>query len=135
VIEGPDAADLKAAFDRLGPQPGADTVEDLARKARQARRKRLAEMYVAVDPARQALIGWAVDPDDVPAFNRPGSAGPPSNPEPNERLNAERAFHEWLASQRYTADWAALNEIENPAVRTAASGFREIARAYSEAFR
>ena len=134
LVDGPDAGDLKAELDRLGPNPAPATVGELARKTRSAMRKKLAALYVEADPARQALIGWAVDPEDVPAFVQQGSAGPP-NPEPSERRNAERAFHEWLATQRYTADWSTLSAIETPAVRAVANGFREIARVYAEALR
>ncbi len=132
LVEAPDAADLKVQVDRLGTNPAA--VAELAPKVRLAARRRLAEAYVAADPALQALIGWAVDPDDVPAFPQPGSAGPP-NPEPAERLNAERVFHEWLVARRYTADATLFGASEVKAVQDAANGSRDIARAYGEAFR
>jgi hypothetical protein len=133
LIDWPEAVDLKAELDRLGANPAPANVAELARKTRSSLRKRLPEMYVAADTDRQALIGWAVDPDDVPAFLQQGSAGPP-NPELSERKNAERAYHIWLAAQRYTADWSTLSAIETPAVRSVANGFREIARLYNEAF-
>ena len=63
----------KAELDRLGASPAAASVAELAQKVRLALRRRLAEMYVAADPTRQAAVGWLVDPDDVPAFTQPGS--------------------------------------------------------------
>jgi hypothetical protein len=75
-----------------------------------------------------------VDPDDVPAYEQSGSAGPP-NPEAPERRGAEKAFHDWLAKERYGADAAAFDAMNNPGARNAAAGCRDIARAYSEAFR
>ena len=91
-------------------------------------------MYGSADPARQALLGWVVDPDDVPAYPESGSAGPP-NPELPERRNAEKSFHDWLAKERYTAEAAFYSTIDLPAARDAAGDYREIARAYADAFR
>lgn len=134
LVEGPDAGDLKTEFDRLGARPAHAAVAELARKVRLASRRKLAETYLTADPARQALMGWMVDPDDVPAYEQPGSAGPP-NPEAPERRGAEKAFHDWLANKRYGADAAAFDAMNNTGARNAAAGCRDIARAYSEAFR
>ena len=113
LIDGPESAALKTECDRLGANPTAVAIAELARKVRLATRKKLADAYVAADAGRQALIGWSVDPDDVPAYPQAGSAGPP-NPELGERLNSERAFHAWLAAQRYTADWSVLSASGSP---------------------
>jgi hypothetical protein len=134
VAEGPDADDLKAQFDRLGANPAPAAVAALARKARDSGRRRLAEQYVAADAARQVAIGWLVDPDDVPAFPQPGSAGPP-NPEPAGRRAAEKEFHEWLAARRYGADAALFAASEVKPLQDVAGGYKDVARAYGEAFR
>jgi hypothetical protein len=134
IVEGPDAAELKTALDRLGANPTPVAVAELAKKVRLATRRRLAEVYSAADPARQALVGWAVDPDDVPAYPQSGRTGSP-NPEHADRRGAEKAFHEWLAAHRYTADATLLGASDPPTVRDAANGYLEVARAYADAFR
>ena len=95
-------------------------------------------MYVAADPTRQAAVGWLVDPDDVPAFTQPGSAGPP-NPEAPERRSGEKAFHDWLANEPVpgadAAIFDAMTNPTNPGTRAAANSCREVARAYADAFR
>jgi hypothetical protein len=128
------AADLKAELDRLGTAPAAGAVADLAARVRHTARRKLAEAYASADPARQAFMGWLVDPEDTPAYPHSGSSGPP-NAELPDRLSAEKAFHDWLAKDRYGAEAAFLSSLELPAALEAANDFREIARAYADAFR
>jgi hypothetical protein len=134
LVDAPGAGDLKAELDRLGAAPVPAAVAEIAVRVRYAARQKLAEVYGGADPARQALLGWVVDPDDAPAYPESGSAGPP-NPELPERRNAEKAFHDWLAKERYTAEAAFYNTIDLPAARDAAGDYRELARAYADAFR
>jgi hypothetical protein len=133
LVDGPDASDLKAELERFGEAPPPVRVAELARKVRQATRRKLAEQYGSADPARQALLGWAIDPDDVRAYPQPGSATP--NPEAPERRGAEKMFHDWLAKERYSVDAATFDAFNNAGARDAANGCREIARAYIDAFR
>jgi hypothetical protein len=133
LVDGPDVVELNAQLDRLGPD-ATQPVVDLARKVRTAMRRRLADAYVAADPARQALIGWAVDPDDVPAYSQVGSPGPP-NPELTYQRSVEKDFHNWLAATRYSGD-AKLYEVSAvKPLQAAAVGYRDIARIYSEPLR
>jgi hypothetical protein len=134
LIEVPEAQDLKAQLDRLGASPEPGAVAELALRVRWAARRKLAEAYAGADPARQALMGWVVDLEDVPAYPQPGSAGTP-NPELPERRAAEKAFHDWLAKERYSAEAAFYGAMDLPPARDAAEDFREIARAYVDAFR
>jgi hypothetical protein len=134
LVEAPDAGELKAELDRLGPSPTAGAMADLAARVRHASRRKLAEAYASADPARQAFTGWAVDLEDAPAFAQPGSAGPP-NPEYPERRAAEKAFHDWLAKERYGAEAAFYRSLEVPAAGEAANDLGDIARAYADAFR
>jgi hypothetical protein len=128
------SADLKTELDRLGTAPAPGAVADLASRVRHTARRKLAEAYASADPARQAFMGWMVDPEDVPAYPQPGSSGPP-NAEFLDRRGAEKAFHDWLAKDRYGAEAAFLNGLEWPSALDAANDFREIARAYADAFR
>jgi hypothetical protein len=134
IVEGPDAGDLRAELDRLGPNPAAPAVAELARKVRAAARRKLAESYAAADPARQALVGWAVDSDDVPAYPQSGTPGTP-NPEPAELRRAEAAFHEWLATYRYTADATLYGASDEKARQDAAAASRDVAQAYRDFYR
>jgi len=133
LVDGPDASDLKAELERLGPTPASPRIAELARKVRQATRRKLAEQYGSADPAQQALVGWAVDPDDVPAYPQPGSAT--ANPEAAERRGAEKMFHDWLARERYSVDAKTFDAFNSAGAREAAKGCRDIARAYIDAFR
>src|SRR5439155_27237462 len=64
---------------------------------------RLPESYRSADAAHRAEVGWAIDPDDVPAAPRPGLAVPP-NPERAFRLAREKECLTWLADTRYLPD-------------------------------
>jgi hypothetical protein len=134
ATDAPAAGDLVAELDRLGADPSAAAVAQLARKVRIALRRPFADAYAGADPIRQADIGWAVDPDDVPAFAQPGTPGP-ANPELPDQRTAEAEFHEWLARTRYTADASAFASSTLKPVQDAAAAYREISRAYSDAFR
>ena len=134
LADVPGATDLKAELDRLAATPAPAAVADLAARVRHTARRKLAEAYVSADPARQAFMGWMVDPEDVPAYPLQGSYGPP-NAEFSDRRSAEKAFHDWLAKDRYGAEAAFLSALELPSALDAAGDFREIARAYADAFR
>jgi hypothetical protein len=134
LVDVPEAAELKAELDRLGAGATPAAVADLGLRVRHAARRKLAEAYASADPARQALMGWAVDLEDVPAYPQAGTGGPP-NPELSDRRNAEKSFHDWLAKDRYNAEAAFLGAIDIAAARDAANDYREIARAYADAFR
>ena len=134
LADAPEAAELKVELDRLGANAAPAAVADLGLRVRHSARRKLAEAYASADPALQALMGWAVDLEDVPAYPQAGSGGPP-NPELSDRRNAEKSFHDWLAKERYSAEAAFLGAIDTPAARDAANDFREIARAYADAFR
>jgi len=134
LVEAAGAGDLKAELDRLGANPAPAALVELGVRVRSAARRKLAEEYAIADPTRQALVGWLVDPEDAAAFPQPGSAGPP-NPELPDRRGAEKAFHDWLAKERYSAEAAFLSAIDLPAARDAANDIRELARAYADAFR
>ena len=123
---------LVGLSDAVPPQFTLET--GLAQKVREALRRRLKELYVSADPRRQALIGWAVDPDDVPAFPQAGTPGPP-NPELIDQRSAEKEFHDWLAANRYSADAKLFGASPVKALQIAAAGYRDIARMYSEPMR
>jgi hypothetical protein len=134
LVDAGGVGDLKAELDRLGANAAPAALADLAARTRLAARRKLAEEYANADPARQAFMGWFVDPEDASAFPQPGRAGPP-NPELPERRKAEKAFHDWLAKERYSAEAAFLSAIDLPAAREAANDYRELARVYADAFR
>ncbi len=114
---------------RVDIQPNNLTV--LSQKTRTALRQQLADLYRSSDTARQAFMGWAVDPDDVPAFPQPGTTGSP-NPELTYHRSLEKEFHDWMASNRYAADAKLYGASPVKALQTAATGYRDISRLYSE---
>lgn len=107
LVDGPDAADLTTKSGPLAASPNPKDVAELAGRARAAWRTGLPDQYRTGDPVRQAAIGWAVDPDDIPATPRPGLAVPP-NPELPEVRAAELAYHRWLGESRYRGEAAAI---------------------------
>jgi hypothetical protein len=125
LVDSPDAM-------RVALQQDQVTVQ--AQKVRSAMRQQLAELYRSADPARQAFMGWAVDPDDVPAFPQAGTPGSP-NPELVYQRNLEKEFHDWLATSRYSADAKLFGASPVKALQTAAVGYRDIARMYTEPLR
>jgi hypothetical protein len=129
LADGKTAGALAAELAGLGADPEPAALAGFARKVRLAGRRELAETYAAADPAAQALMGWAVDPDDAPAF--PSGAPGPTNPEPVVRRAAETEFYRWLDRTRYAKDAAALDENPAPAARDAAAWYRSIGRAYA----
>lgn len=134
LADAASAATLAAELAALGDDPPAPATAALARKVRLAVRRELAEAYTKADEARQAETGWAVDTDDVSAFSQPGTPGPP-NPELPARRAAEAEFHRWLARARYAEDAKVLGASPAKAAQDAAAAYREIDRAYADAFR
>lgn len=125
VVDGSDAIREPIQVDRL---------TELAPKIRAGMRRGLTDGYVAGDLLRQALIGWAVDPDDVPAFPQIGTPGTP-NPELIYQRSAEKEFHDWLATNRYTADANCFGASLVKPLQIAAMGYRDIGRMYSDPFK
>ncbi|HEV3383192.1 MAG TPA: hypothetical protein VG097_00175 [Gemmata sp.] len=122
LVDSPEAARIALQLDQLTGQ---------AQKIRVAMRQQLAETYRGADPERRAFMGWAVDPDDVPAFPQAGTPGSP-NPELVYQRILEKEFHDWLAANRYAADAKLFGASTVKSLQTAAAGYREIARMYSE---
>ena len=133
MVDGPDAVELAAQLDRLGPD-ATQQVAELARKIRTAMRRQLADVYRAANPERQAFMGWTVDPDDVPAFPQSGTPGSP-NPELVYQRSVEKDFHDWLAANRYAADAKLFGASPLKPLQTAAIGYRTIVQLYTDPFR
>ncbi len=129
-----DATGVRDLEAQVRPVGNGGEIAENARRVKRAVRSEFSTEYAAADSIRQAAIGWAVDPDDVPAFPQPGKPGPP-NPELPDQRTAETEFHEWLARTRYAADASILASNPLKAVQDAAAGYREISRAYTDAFR
>jgi hypothetical protein len=127
LADGPDAADLVAKAEALGATPAAPDVAVLVRRARAAWRTGLPDQYRAANPTNQALVGWAVDPDDVPAAPRPGIGYLP-NPELADERAAERAVHVWLGDFRCKGEAAAVRGIDLKAARDHAAALDALAR-------
>jgi hypothetical protein len=94
---------------RLAVKTAPQDVTESWRLTRQAWRVKLPEVYKTADRDRRAAIGWAIDPDDVPAHPRPELTVPP-NPELIRARAAEKEFHGWLA-ERYRREAAALRAV------------------------
>jgi hypothetical protein len=99
---------------------------------------KLPEAYKTANLMRQAAIGWAVDPDDVPAHPRQGVTAR-TNPELVARRQDEVAYHRWLAVARYQPDAGELGKLmltdypdHQKAVREYANGLELIARDFQE---
>jgi hypothetical protein len=133
MVDGPDAVELATQLDRLGPD-AIQPVTELARKIRTAMRRQLADVYRSANPERQALMGWAVDPDDVPAFPQAGTPGSP-NPELVYQRGVEKDFHDWLATNRYAGDAKLFGASPLKPLQTAAIGYRNIVQLYTDPFR
>ena len=101
----------------------AQKLSDLAADVRGDRRGGLKKLYDG-EPARRGRVGWAVDPDDVPA----GAATADANPDWFDRQLAEREFRRRLAADRYQADAKAFA----PLASTAADTCRQAAEALTD---
>ncbi|MEO2089518.1 MAG: hypothetical protein ABGY75_08485, partial [Gemmataceae bacterium] len=101
----------------------AQKLSDLATEVRAERRGGLKKLYDG-EHARRGKVGWAVDPDDVPA----GAATADANPDWFDRQLAEREFRRRLAVDRYQADAKAFA----PLASTAAETCRQAAEALTD---
>ena len=90
---------------RTGPQGAAGFEAEVGGDVRRRR----------PDAASRGLAGWSIRTTCRPS-TQSGSAGPP-NPEAPERRGAEKAFHDWLAKERYGADAAIFDAMNNPTNR------------------
>jgi hypothetical protein len=129
VVDSPDAADLAAKAGALGATPNPPAVAELWPRVRASWRGGLTNLYHKGDPTRQALIGWAVDPDDVPAYPRRELTVPP-NPEAPRTRAAEKAFSDWQADARYGGEAAALRGVDTPAARAHVAALDALAREF-----
>jgi hypothetical protein len=106
-------------------------VSKLFQAARLAWRSKLVEDYRSAGAPRQAAIGWAVDPDDLPTTPRPGVTGQP-NPELPQWRAAEKAFHLWLCEFRYKGEAAAVRVIDSKTARDHATALDALARDFRD---
>lgn len=106
LARAPGAAELRGR----PPAPESAEFAGHVRRVRAAYRQELPKLLAAAPPRRQAAVGWAVDPDDVPAYPKPGVPGPP-NPEPPARRDDEAAYLQWLAD-RFREDAAAVRAVK-----------------------
>jgi hypothetical protein len=130
LTDAPDAAELVAKAAALG-ESNPRAVTELLRQARTAWRTKLADEYRNAAAPRQAAVGWAVDPDDVPAIPRPGLAGQP-NPELPQWRAAEKAFHLWLGEFRYKGEAATFRALDTKAARDHATALDSLARDFRD---
>ncbi len=105
----------REAANAFNPQAAdaAKTFTELAADVRTQRRGELKKVYDG-DTTRRVKIGWAVDPDDVPA----GAATPAANPDWFDRQLADREFRRLLVANRYQADAKAFAPLAAAAAET-----------------
>lgn len=127
LTDGPDAADLAAKSSELGEASSPRDVATLAIRARSAWRSGLADEYRKADAKRQAAIGWAVDPDDVPAVAKPGTSES-ANPELPRVREAEKAYHVWLGDAHYRREAAEIRLVDMKYARDHAAALDDLAR-------
>ena len=123
--------DLLAKVPDPGPSPSAKDAAEFARRLREVWRGTLPEQYRTADAERQAALGWLVDPDDVAAYPRPNTGGPP-NPELPRQRDAEKKYHAWLGTARYPGEAATVKALENKAARDAAAALETLARDFQD---
>lgn len=126
ALARPDVGDpLRGAANTFDPRAAnaAPKLTALATDVRAERRGGLKKLYDG-EPARRGRVGWAVDPDDVPA----GAATADANPDWFDRQVAEREFRRRLATDRYQADAKAFA----PLASTAAETCRQAAEALTD---
>jgi len=126
LTDAPDSSDLAGKAKSLEPANGKE-VASLAVRARAAWRNALSEEYRKAPAARQAEIGWAVNPDDVPAVAKPGTSDL-ANPERPRVREAEKAYHAWLGERHYRGEAAAIRTIDLKAARDYATALDDLAR-------
>lgn len=123
-VESASERDLRRAVDLLA-LTRATSVPELRKAApatfdaafalrvRNASRELLEKDYQESPLARQAAMGWGIDPDVVAAYPKP-SVSAPSNPEWLERSVVERNYRSWLIKERYLTDAAEMAKVNIP---------------------